>query len=85
MAKRSPSRKRRRKPARPRRPVRRFIKRLLGLAVILGLVAGVVGVLILDTFVRSKFEGAKWSLPAHVFSRALEIYEGVPLREDRLC
>ena len=84
MAKRSPSGKRRRKPARPRRPVRRFFKRLLGLAVILGLVAGVVGVLILDTFVRSKFEGAKWSLPAHVFSRALEIYEGVPLREDRL-
>lgn len=41
----------------------------------------VVGIwsLYLDKVVREKFEGKKWSLPARVYSRPLELYEGLPL------
>lgn len=35
--------------------------------------------LYLDKVVREKFEGKKWSLPARVYSRPLELYEGLPL------
>lgn len=33
----------------------------------------------LDVRVREKFDGKKWSLPARVYSRPLELYEGLPL------
>src|SRR6187402_1004666 len=35
--------------------------------------------LYLDKIVREKFEGKKWALPARVYSRPLELYEGLPL------
>ena len=35
--------------------------------------------LYLDKVVREKFEGKKWALPARVYSRPLELYEGLPL------
>src|SRR5690606_19527586 len=34
---------------------------------------------VLDIRVREKFDGKKWSLPARVYSRPLELYEGLPL------
>lgn len=34
---------------------------------------------VLDVQVREKFDGKKWSLPARVYSRPLELYEGLPL------
>jgi len=33
----------------------------------------------LDIQVRSKFDGKKWSIPARVYGRSLEVYEGLPL------
>ncbi len=61
-------------PAPPRRPWYRralFYQLLLVLLVILG------GWLVyLDAQVRIKFEGQRWALPAQVYARALEIYEG---------
>src|SRR6187402_2470954 len=47
-------------------------------ALIAGLVLG-VWALYLDKIVREKFEGKKWALPARVYSRPLELYEGLPL------
>jgi penicillin-binding protein 1B len=38
-----------------------------------------VWTLYLDKVVREKFEGKKWALPARVYSRPLELYEGLPL------
>ena len=38
----------------------------------------------LDLIVREKFSGAKWSLPSHVYSRPLELYEGLALSRDQL-
>ncbi len=51
---------------------RRWLWRLAALL----LVAAVAGVTILDIIVRNRFAGAKWELPAHVYSRSLELYEG---------
>ncbi|MDP7569343.1 MAG: hypothetical protein QF677_05490, partial [Arenicellales bacterium] len=50
--------------------------------VLLGLVtlgAGAVWVVRLDTTVRHQFEGTRWSLPAHVYSRPRQLHEGLPL------
>lgn len=50
----------------------------LGVALIGTLVLAVWS-LYLDSVVREKFEGKKWALPARVYSRPLELYEGLPL------
>ena len=49
---------------------------LLGLAT---LGAGAVWVVRLDTTVRHQFEGTRWSLPAHVYSRPRQLHQGLPL------
>ncbi len=46
--------------------------------------AAALALLVLDGVVRSKFEGAKWSLPAHVYGRALDLYEGQSLARSEL-
>ncbi|MBQ0721272.1 MAG: penicillin-binding protein 1B [Gammaproteobacteria bacterium] len=48
------------------------------------LAIGLVGLLVLDYHLRSRFSGSKWSLPSHVYSRALELYEGLELSRDGL-
>ncbi len=53
------------------------------LAVVLLLIGGVT-LAYLDALVRSKFEGRKWALPAHVFARPLELYEGLSITPDQL-
>lgn len=50
----------------------------LALAVIGALILG-IWALYLDKVVREKFDGKKWALPARVYSRPLELYEGLPL------
>ncbi|RYZ83502.1 MAG: penicillin-binding protein 1B, partial [Moraxellaceae bacterium] len=51
---------------------------ILGLVIVSIVVVG-IWALYLDKVVREKFEGKKWSLPARVYSRPLELYEGLPL------
>lgn len=51
------------------------------------LVAGVLATLYitaLDRTVYAKFSGKKWSLPSHIYSRALELYEGQKLSPEDL-
>lgn len=43
-----------------------------------------LGLLILDQSMKQRFSGSKWSLPTHVYSRALELYEGLELSRDGL-
>ena len=40
------------------------------------LLIGVVGIVYTDASIRSKFEGKRWSIPAKVYARPLEIYPG---------
>lgn len=51
---------------------------ILAFSLLCALVLGVWS-LYLDKVVREKFEGKKWALPARVYSRPLELYEGLPL------
>ncbi len=51
---------------------------ILAFSLLCVLVLGVWS-LYLDKVVREKFEGKKWALPARVYSRPLELYEGLPL------
>src|SRR5690606_15718491 len=82
------TRKRAQKPRRKATPkkstFRAALRRSLFFLLIVGIAIGIIGLVLLDTFVRCKFEGVKWALPAHVYSRSLEIYEGLPLRQDQL-
>ncbi|MGB5325759.1 MAG: penicillin-binding protein 1B, partial [Pseudomonadales bacterium] len=38
----------------------------------------------LDATIRSSFEGKKWQVPARVYARPLELFEGLPLAADEL-
>ena len=50
----------------------------LGFILLATLILGIWSIY-LDKVVREKFEGKKWSLPSRVYSRPLELYEGLPL------
>lgn len=41
-------------------------------------------VIYLDAVVRAKFEGKRWEIPARVYARPLEIYDGLALNADNL-
>ncbi len=48
------------------------------------LVATTIFLVIVDVFVYKKFTGKKWSLPSHVYSRPLELYQGLSLSRQLL-
>ena len=54
----------------------------MGFCALLGV--AVLGLLLLDYRLTSRFSGSKWALPSHVYSRALELYEGLELARDDL-
>jgi len=58
----------------------RWFYRLFVLAVVLG----VLGLVAIDAVVYKKFTGKKWSLPSHVYSRPLELYQGLSLSREQL-
>src|SRR5680860_501 len=55
-----------------------WLMALIGVMVIMGYTA------YLDHQVRERFEGARWELPARVFARPLEIFEGKAFSADAL-
>ncbi|HCL15343.1 MAG TPA: penicillin-binding protein 1B, partial [Pseudomonas sp.] len=60
-------------------------RRLSGWAVKLGLVAlvALAGMWIyLDAVVQEKFSGKRWTIPAKVYARPLELFNGVKLSRD---
>ncbi len=54
-------------------------KRAFYLGLGLSFIALVVWAIYLDVVVREKFDGKKWSLPARVYARPLELYVGLAL------
>lgn len=60
-----------------------LLLRVARIAILVGIVIGALlaaaYILKKDDEVRTKFEGKKWSLPARVFARPLELYEGKSL------
>lgn len=59
------------------------IKWIIGLSLIFALVAGSYS-LYLSKTVRVKFEGKRWSVPARVYARPLELYVGATVGKDQL-
>ncbi len=51
---------------------------------LLVLIASVAYLAYLDVKIISKFEGRIWQLPARVYARPLELYQGMPLTSDQL-
>lgn len=62
----------------------RILRILLLVALVLGLLFGITYVLQLDEKVRNQFEGKRWELPARVFARPLELFEGQQLYADHM-
>jgi penicillin-binding protein 1B len=73
------------RPSKTRRPRRwRPILLVLGAGALLGLGALASWTVSLDEAVRTQFEGKRWSMPATVFARPLELYPGLALSEAAL-
>lgn len=72
-----------RPPARPRRRGHGWLLRL-GFLGLLG--AAILGAYLhhLHGIVKVKFEGKRWSLPAHVFARPLELFPGATVPQQQL-
>ena len=73
-----------RKKNRKRKTTRRkkkpsFIRKWLPRLFILGAIIGCLYVAYLDYTVRSQFEDKRWSLPARVYARPLELYAGLTI------
>jgi penicillin-binding protein 1B len=48
------------------------------------MVLGTVALVYLDAQIRHRFEGHRWSLPAKVYARPLELFKGQKLAEGQL-
>lgn len=62
------------------RPSRSLVFKLL----LVLLVVMLSWVIYLDAVVRAKFEGKRWEIPARVYARPLEIYDGLALNAENL-
>ena len=84
-ARRAP-RQYRRKPKRKSTPRSRRgfrgLRRWLLLSLVAALLGGALYVVYLDQVVRMRFEGRRWSLPARVYARPLELYAGRAMRPE---
>ena len=62
----------------------RIARILILIGIVIGALLAAAYVLQQDDVVRKQFEGKRWALPARVFARPLELYEGQPLKADDL-
>jgi len=77
VAKKKPAATKARKaPAKKTKKTRFALKGLLFKVALVGMLLSVGWVVYLDAWVTDKFEGKRWSLPAQVYARPLELYVG---------
>src|SRR5690606_32970813 len=88
--------KRKKRPSKTRKPSsarvaggggwfrRRRFRVGLPVAGIVAALAAILYVVYLDVVIRSQFEGKRWSLPARVYARPLELYAGEDLAKADL-
>ena len=67
-----------------RRSGYRWSTRLFALAFLFALVGGVY-LLYLDHLVQRKFEGKRWSVPARVYARPLDLYAGARISPEQFA
>jgi len=78
-----------RKRSRKRKTTRKkkkspFLRKWLSRLLVVGIIFGGLYVLYLDYTVRSQFEGKRWSLPARVYARPLELYAGLTINPNNV-
>jgi penicillin-binding protein 1B len=61
-----------------------FIKKLLWRTFIVSILLLAAYTVYLNSIVTEKFEGRRWSIPARVFARALELYPGLDINANQL-
>lgn len=57
---------------------------LLGTLLLIALLGALGYIFYLDRTVRTQFEGKRWALPAHVYARPLELFQGMTLSAAQL-
>ncbi len=86
MTQRSPSKSKPKSKHQTKKTVRSFgikLSLIVKIAIVM-LVIMASWVIYLDAVVRAKFEGKRWEIPARVYARPLEIYNGLALNADNL-
>lgn len=58
---------------------------LLWKCALVGALLLAMGVIYLDAVITDHFEGKRWSIPAKVYGRPLELYDGMPLTDVQLA
>lgn len=84
LAKKKTSKTREKLTKTKRRGLTVVLKKLVIKGLFALLVIGLVALVVLDYRLTQRFSGNKWSLPSHVYSRSLELYEGRDLSRDGL-
>jgi len=87
MKKKSPVRRKKKRAAKKssRRRINKKLQNLPYMRIFLSLLLIFISyVIYLDFEVRSQFDGRKWSVPARVYARPLELYIGKPLSHEQL-
>jgi len=77
-----PRKKPRKRKARRSRKKTSFLRKWLVRLVVLSLMVGAGYVAYLDYTVRTQFEGKRWSVPARVYARPLELYVGLEIKPN---
>ncbi|HED15366.1 MAG TPA: penicillin-binding protein 1B, partial [Gammaproteobacteria bacterium] len=67
-----------------KRSGRRSVLRISLITLLIGIVLASLYGAYLDYMIRDQFEGKRWSLPARVYARPLEIYSGLALARSEL-
>jgi len=58
---------------------RRFLAKLIFIAIIFGTLFLSIYSVYLNTIIKEKFEGRRWAIPAKVYARTLEVYPGLKI------
>ena len=79
-----PRKKTRKRKTSRKKQKKSFLRKWFARFLLLSIVVGTVYVAYLDYTVRNQFEGKRWSLPARVFARPLELYTGLQINQKDL-
>ncbi|MCK5666521.1 MAG: hypothetical protein KAI17_23680 [Thiotrichaceae bacterium] len=59
--------------------LRRFIKKILLVSLLFATLILSFYTVYLNSIIKDKFEGRRWSIPARVYARTLEVYPGLKI------